>query len=178
MHVTQPVKSALKIRRAWSNIQLPSWPARNPAVMARALRLLGSSEMDSTTFSADDLCHIVLEIFKQAGLPALLAGDLGRVKRCMLAVRNVICHDLEHPGVSSPFIARAGQKIAGAFKDALLEKHHALRAFEVMVDSSVVALPQHGAGLHPGYRLRTPRAISRKRALARGRGIGGASAAA
>eukprot|EP00290_Baffinella_frigidus_P028529 CAMPEP_0180231538 /NCGR_PEP_ID=MMETSP0987-20121128/26892_1 /TAXON_ID=697907 /ORGANISM="non described non described, Strain CCMP2293" /LENGTH=167 /DNA_ID=CAMNT_0022196889 /DNA_START=1 /DNA_END=500 /DNA_ORIENTATION=+ len=67
------------------------------------------------------------------------AGTLARISEwdrfALLAA--ALCHDLEHPGVSSPFIAKAGAVFSGAFKDVLLEKHHALRAFEVMVDRDV-----------------------------------------
>ncbi|KAJ1466432.1 hypothetical protein T484DRAFT_1861652 [Baffinella frigidus] len=67
------------------------------------------------------------------------AGTLARISEwdrfALLAA--ALCHDLEHPGVSSPFIAKAGAVFSGAFKDVLLEKHHALRAFEAMVDRDV-----------------------------------------
>ena len=49
---------------------------------------------------------------------------------------------MEHPGVTSQFLSKAGDSTHGGYKnlifrDALLEKHHALRALSVMVDSDV-----------------------------------------
>jgi len=53
-----------------------------------------------------------------------------------------LCHDLEHPGVTSAFLSKAGDSRHGGyknivFKDALLEKHHALRALGVMVERDI-----------------------------------------
>jgi hypothetical protein len=49
---------------------------------------------------------------------------------------GALCHDLEHPGVSSLFLEHAAD-LAPYFKGPVLEKHHALRAFEVMVDREI-----------------------------------------
>ena len=49
-----------------------------------------------------------------------------------------LCHDLEHPGVGTGFVESAA--IGDAFRDKLLEKHHTLRAFEIMADSEIGVL--------------------------------------
>ena len=49
-----------------------------------------------------------------------------------------LCHDLEHPGVDKGFVESAA--LGYAFRDKLLEKHHALRAFEIMADSEIGVL--------------------------------------
>ena len=49
-----------------------------------------------------------------------------------------LCHDLEHPGVDKGFVASAA--LGDAFRDKLLEKHHTLRAFEIMADSEIGVL--------------------------------------
>ncbi|KAJ1480645.1 hypothetical protein T484DRAFT_1810104, partial [Baffinella frigidus] len=69
----------------WCWPSLPEWPALDPAAFGRGKALLGSMEMDPACFSRDDLCHLALEIFQQAGLPEELAADEGRVKRFILA---------------------------------------------------------------------------------------------
>jgi len=47
-----------------------------------------------------------------------------------------MCHDLEHPGVSAPFLANF-EILPGMIKAEILEKHHAIRAFQIMVDQEV-----------------------------------------
>ena len=49
-----------------------------------------------------------------------------------------LCHDLEHPGVDKGFMERAA--LRDAFRDDQLEKHHTLRAFEIMADSEIGVL--------------------------------------
>jgi len=53
-------------------------------------------EMDPVCFSRDDLCHLALEIFEAAGLPAELAEDLERVRRFILAVRESMYDNAYH----------------------------------------------------------------------------------
>jgi len=48
-----------------------------------------------------------------------------------------LCHDIDHPGATSSFVANAGHLFESDFRNAILEKHHALRTFEVMVNSDV-----------------------------------------
>jgi len=132
--------------------------------------------MDPTEFSADELCHLVLEMFQapETGVPDGICPE--KLRRFILAVRArmfenpyhnwchvvdvaqtafalllatgaagrhsplerfaLLCaslaHDFEHPGVTSHFLSSAGAEIAGAVRSTLLEKHHALRAFEVL----------------------------------------------
>jgi len=65
--------------------ELGEWPEQSAATQ-RPTPLLLTTQFDPTTLTANDLCHIVLEIFEAAGLPELLARDLGRVKRFIQAV--------------------------------------------------------------------------------------------
>ena len=63
----------------------------------------------------------------------------------------------EHPGVTSGFLSKAGDAAHGykhlIFRDALLEKHHALRALGVMVDSHVQLL--EGLSTEEYYQFRS-----------------------
>jgi len=163
------------------SVVLPEWPLQNGPAVKRAIPLLRGMELDPNTLSSDDLCHLLLEIFTAAGLPQELADDLDRVRRLILAVRDLmfdnayhnfahvfdvtqtsfaianktgtlarltawertallvaaLCHDLEHPGVSSVFLGKASADLSGAYKTTHLEKHHAHRALELMVDTNV-----------------------------------------
>jgi len=48
-----------------------------------------------------------------------------------------LCHDLEHPGVNNMFLSKSKSSLAMQYRDKVLEKHHSLRAFELMVDGEV-----------------------------------------
>lgn len=67
---------------------LPLWPSCDRTELDRGSRLLEMTELDPPEFTSDELCHLALEIFVRAGLPDKLSGDLGRVKRFILAVRK------------------------------------------------------------------------------------------
>jgi hypothetical protein len=58
--------------------------------------MLGSISMDPACFSRDDLCHLALEIFQEAGLPEVLVSDVGRVQRFILAVRESMYDNAYH----------------------------------------------------------------------------------
>ena len=45
----------------------PEWPELDPVAFMRGQALLGSMELDPSCFSRDDLCHLLLEIFRAAG---------------------------------------------------------------------------------------------------------------
>ena len=183
---------------------LPEWPLEDSAVMERGRRIINTLHMDPTLFSSDDLCLLLLEVFKEAGLPQELPSDLGCVKRLILSVREhmydnpyhnffhvfdvmqttyviasrigtlsrltawecfallaaALCHDLEHPGVDSPFLARADAVLGDAFRAPLLEKHHALCAFEIMADREIGVLKDISSGEYYEFRrtVFTPRA--------------------
>ena len=176
-----------------SSVELPEWPlVRDETAFAVAKHKLQTLEVDPTIICEEDLCHVALEIFLQAGPPAPVS--LEHVRRFILAVSKsmgffenpyhnwthvvdvmqttfafasmtglldrlepwerfallsaALCHDMEHPGVTSAFLAQTKPQAASAdkvmFKSELLEKHHALRAFEIMVDSQVDLLSSLG----------------------------------
>ncbi|KAJ1486440.1 hypothetical protein T484DRAFT_1789612 [Baffinella frigidus] len=50
---------------------------------------------------------------------------------------SAMCHDLEHPGVTSPFLEKANVELGSEFKDQALEEHHAMRAIEVLTDPGI-----------------------------------------
>jgi hypothetical protein len=75
---------------------IPEWPELDPAAFERGKALLGSMDMDPVGFSRDDLCHLALEIFEAAGLPAELSEDLARVRRFILAVRESMYDNAYH----------------------------------------------------------------------------------
>jgi hypothetical protein len=172
-------------RQSPARAVLPEWPAIDDDLFAPSKRHLLSFDLDPTTLPSDVLCHLALEMFVSAGLPAGLATP--RVRCFILAVRAsmldnpyhnfyhvidvmqttnalatctgtmarldawerfallsaALCHDMEHPGVTSQFLSKAaGDATRGKYKDiifrdALLEKHHALRALEFMCDRDV-----------------------------------------
>jgi hypothetical protein len=183
-HLQRPDKGAgspdsSKLERP-ARAVLPEWPTVDHNVVD-----LLSFEIDPTALPTDVLCHLAMEMFVSAGLPAGLAED--RVRRFILAIRAsmldnpyhnfyhvldvmqttnalatatgtmarldawerfallsaALCHDMEHPGVTSQFLSKAaGDATRGKYKDiifrdALLEKHHALRALEFMCDRDV-----------------------------------------
>jgi hypothetical protein len=64
---------------------LPKWPAVNDAVVASGKLHLLTFDLDPTTLPSDVLCHLAMDMFVSAGLPAGLAED--RVRRFILAVR-------------------------------------------------------------------------------------------
>jgi hypothetical protein len=164
---------------------LPERPAVDDDAFASSKMHLLSFDLDPTTLPSDALCHLALEMFVSAGLPAGLAEHC--VRRFILAVRAsmfdnpyhnfyhvfdvmqptnalstatgtmarldawerfallsaTLCHDMEHPGVTSQFLSKAaGDATRGKyrdiiFRDAVLENHHALRALEFMCDRDV-----------------------------------------
>jgi len=164
------------VSRSDSSWRVTEWPAVDDEVVASGKQQLRTFDLDATELPTDVLCHLALEMFASAGLPAGLAE--GRVCRFILAVRALmldnpyhnfyhvfdvmqttnalatatgtmlrldawerfallsaaLCHDLEHPGVTSQFLSKTARgKYRGIlFRDALLEKHHALRALEYM----------------------------------------------
>jgi hypothetical protein len=66
--------------------KLPDWPEENSAAMSRGRSVLKTLAMDSTRFTSGDLCGLLLELFKEAGLPEEV--PLSSVKRLILAVRE------------------------------------------------------------------------------------------
>jgi cAMP-specific phosphodiesterase len=164
---------------------LPEWPAVDNAAFAFGKMHLLSFDLDPTSLPSDVLCHLALEMFVSAKLPAGLVEH--RLRCFILAVRTsmldnpyhnfyhvfdvmqttnalatatgtmarldawerfallsaALCHDMEHPGVTSQFLSKAaGDATPGKYKDiffrdALLEKHHALRALNIMCDTDI-----------------------------------------
>jgi len=64
-----------------------AWPPHSRLELARGKACLFANNLDTTTFSSDDLCALTLDIFRAAGLPDLLAQDEGRVQRLILGAR-------------------------------------------------------------------------------------------
>merc|ERR1719183_1313885 len=51
---------------------------------------------------------------------------------------SALCHDLEHPGVNNQFLVKSKSSLAALYKkESVLEKHHAFRAFELMLHPSI-----------------------------------------
>ena len=50
-----------------------------------------------------------------------------------------LCHDIEHPGVSASYLLRSQSNLATWYKNdpGLLEKHHSVRAFELLMCKSL-----------------------------------------
>mmetsp|Transcript_63738 Transcript_63738/g.152430 ORF Transcript_63738/g.152430 Transcript_63738/m.152430 type:complete len:542 (+) Transcript_63738:191-1816(+) len=79
-----------------------------------------------------DVTQTVFALGHQTGLMAKLTpwGRFGLLTSAM-------CHDLEHPGVTSPFLEKANVELGSEFKDQALEEHHAMRAIEVLTDPGI-----------------------------------------
>jgi hypothetical protein len=85
----------------------------------------------------------IFSLARQTGL----LDRLCRKQRLALFLAG-LCHDLEHPGVSPGFLLRSRSRMAAWYKDdpGLLERHHSIRAFELLAarDSRLLAsLPTH-----------------------------------
>ena len=49
-----------------------------------------------------------------------------------------ICHNLEHPGVNNQFLVNSKSSLATLYNhESILEKHHAFRAFELMLHPAI-----------------------------------------
>ncbi|KAJ1471976.1 hypothetical protein T484DRAFT_1842126, partial [Baffinella frigidus] len=64
---------------------IPEWPAVDADVVASSKRHLLTFEIDPTNLPTDVLCHLAMEMFASAGLPAGLTED--SLRRFILAVR-------------------------------------------------------------------------------------------
>jgi len=71
-------------REHFSGTVLPKWPAVNDAVVVSGKLHLLTFDLDPTTLPSNVLCHLAMDMFVSAGLPAGLAED--RVRRFILAV--------------------------------------------------------------------------------------------
>ncbi|KAJ1480609.1 hypothetical protein T484DRAFT_1668822 [Baffinella frigidus] len=90
----------------------------------------------------DNAYHNFYHVFDVTQTVSVIARRTGTLDRLnawerFALLAAALCHDLEHPGVTSVFLDRAGTSVAGAFKDTVLEKHHVLRTFEVMVGQDI-----------------------------------------
>ncbi|KAJ1482889.1 hypothetical protein T484DRAFT_3635774 [Baffinella frigidus] len=84
----------------------------------------------------DNAYHNFYHVFDVTQTLSVIARRTGTFDRLNAWERFALlaaafCHDLEHPGVTSVFLDRAGASVA------VLEKHHVLRAFEVMVRQDI-----------------------------------------
>ena len=72
---------------------------------------------------------------------ARLTGLLDRLcpKQRLALFLAALCHDIEHPGVSSAFLLKSRSRMAAWYKDdpGLLEKHHSIRAFELLMSKDL-----------------------------------------
>jgi len=87
--------------------------------------------------------HNFSHVFDVAQTTFVLAETTGLMERLdtwerFALLAAAVCHDLEHPGVDKGFVESAA--LGDAFLDKLLEKHHTLRAFEIMADSEIGVL--------------------------------------
>ena len=76
-------------------------------------------------------------VFSLAKLTGLL-DRLCRKQRLALFLA-ALCHDIEHPGVSSAFLLKSRSTMAALYKNdpGLLEKHHSIRAFELLISKDL-----------------------------------------
>ncbi|KAJ1464983.1 hypothetical protein T484DRAFT_3640532, partial [Baffinella frigidus] len=87
----------------------------------------------------------VFDVMQTTNALATSTGTMARLdawERFAL-LSAALCHDMGHPGVTSQFLSKAtGDSTHGGYKnlifrDALLEKHHALRALAVMAEGDI-----------------------------------------
>ena len=76
-------------------------------------------------------------VFSLAKLTGLL--DRLRRKQRLALFLAALCHDIEHPGVSSAFLLKSRSTMAALYKNdpGLLEKHHSIRAFELLISKDL-----------------------------------------
>jgi hypothetical protein len=100
-----------------------------------------------------DVTHTVYVLARDSGM----MDNLHDIDRFALIVA-ALCHDLDHPGFSNMKLAeavvshRAHADRAFNPRDKLLEKHHSLRAFEIMVSLNIDLL--HGLSTNDFYSFR------------------------
>ena len=100
-----------------------------------------------------DVTHTVYVLARDSGMMDTL-HDIDRFALLVAA----LCHDLDHPGFSNMKLAEAvvsgSAQADRAFqpRDKLLEKHHSLRAFEIMVSLNIDLL--HDLSTHDFYSFR------------------------
>ena len=106
-----------------------------------------------------DVTHTVYVLARDSGMMDTL-HDIDRFALIVAA----LCHDLDHPGFSNMNLAspngslgsfdsnQSSQDCAFNPRDKLLEKHHSLRAFEIMASLNIDLL--HGLSTHDFYSFR------------------------
>ena len=64
----------------------PQWPAVDHEVVAASKRHLRTFELDPTTLHSDILCHLAMEMFVSAGLPAGVGAE--SVRRFIFSIHH------------------------------------------------------------------------------------------
>jgi len=73
---------------------LPKWPAVDHDIVASGKLHLLTFDLDPTTLPSDVLCHLAMEMFACAGLPAGVGAE--SVRRFILAVRACMLDNPYH----------------------------------------------------------------------------------
>lgn len=64
-----------------------------------------------------------------------------------------LCHDLEHPGVNNQFLVKSKSSLATLYNnESILEKHHAFRAFELMLHPGIDLLSAFSKDQYDAFR--------------------------
>mmetsp|Transcript_36321 Transcript_36321/g.58576 ORF Transcript_36321/g.58576 Transcript_36321/m.58576 type:complete len:859 (+) Transcript_36321:178-2754(+) len=64
-----------------------------------------------------------------------------------------LCHDLEHPGVNNQFLVKSKSSLATLYNnESILEKHHAFRAFELMLHPGIDLLSAFSKDEYDAFR--------------------------
>jgi hypothetical protein len=66
------------------------WPQRNKEAFDRGNRTLRSLQFDTLSFSADDLCHLVLQMFMEVEIPKIGRFEEEQMKHLILDVRGTM----------------------------------------------------------------------------------------
>jgi hypothetical protein len=84
----------------------------------------------------------VQKVFSLARLSGLLAELCGKQRLALFLA--ALFHDIEHPGVTAGYLVSAQSCMAAWYKNdpGLLEKHHSIRAFELLICKDIPLL-QH-----------------------------------
>eukprot|EP00291_Cryptomonas_curvata_P001815 CAMPEP_0172188310 /NCGR_PEP_ID=MMETSP1050-20130122/21844_1 /TAXON_ID=233186 /ORGANISM="Cryptomonas curvata, Strain CCAP979/52" /LENGTH=294 /DNA_ID=CAMNT_0012862773 /DNA_START=213 /DNA_END=1094 /DNA_ORIENTATION=+ len=88
------------------------------------------------------VADVVQKVFSLATASGLLAELCGKQRLALFLA--ALFHDIEHPGVTAGYLVSAQSRMAAWYKNdpGLLEKHHSIRAFELLICKDIPLL-QH-----------------------------------
>jgi len=84
--------------------------------------------------------HHAFDVFQSTYALATQMGTFDRLSdvEAMALLVSALCHDLEHPGVTNPFLVGVRSELAIIYNDrSVLENHHCCRCFQLLYHQSI-----------------------------------------